>query len=105
MVFAVGFLLPIQLRKTVTVPTRHYPSTICNRDYLVAIKQFVPRDTTYHQVCARTAKTHAILSFAPGLICLLIHRGRSRMLRRVTLTNYTAVPLAVRVAYTTKNFR
>jgi hypothetical protein len=31
---------------------------------------------------------------APGQIVKLIHRGRSRMLRQVTLTYFIAVPLA-----------
>ncbi len=70
-----------------TNPTRHYPSTICNHDYFATNKQIVPRDTTCYQVCARTAKTHAIP-----------HRDRFRSKRKFqvgaeTLTNYTPVPL------------
>jgi hypothetical protein len=61
MVFALAFSTSPALQ-TVTKPARHYPSTVCNHDNLVAIKQIVPRDTTYHQVCILTAKTHAILS-------------------------------------------
>jgi hypothetical protein len=44
----------------------------------------------YHE-----GKNRAVPGSAPGQIVKLIHRGRSRILRQVTLTYFIAVPLGV----------